>query len=368
MPARDPLPPPLTVIQRDYRTAQSPPATRRTALRVVQWNVERCYKLRGIIEELRALNADVVALQEVDVGCERSDWVDGVEELGRALGLNCAFVAEFEELHSALRSPSAQGGGVHGQAVLSRFDFTHVWPIVHSHQPVDWEAEGEARREPRRGKRVALAATVATPDGPLLVYSLHLEVFAGITGRLLQFTDVLQDCSMSGRPSQQIIAGDLNTMAHSIARLSPTYCCDSFRWRSFGQTEARFWAHNVFAVTNTPEAAVAVARGHEEASSSGGRVSAPSPPLPLPNGACNARLAGWRMPKSLCDVCVNPGFVDPWCPDRDWTLDNPKYWGLMKGKLDWLLLRNLRVVSKSMGNHAFEHSDHKWLCCDVDLN
>lgn len=32
------------------------------------------------------------------------------------------------------------------------------------------------RKEPRHGKRLTLAATVATPQGPLLVYSAHLEV------------------------------------------------------------------------------------------------------------------------------------------------------------------------------------------------
>lgn len=248
------LPPALTVVTRDYRAARG--AAERNGdgapcpLRVVQWNVERCYKLRGIIDELLALDADVLALQEVDIGCERSSWVDGVEELGKALGLNCAFVAEFEELHSPLRSPATQGGGVHGQAVLTKFDFSEVRALVHSSQPVDWAAEGPARREPRRGKRVALAATVVAPPpvGHIMVYSLHLEVFCGIGARLHQFADVLQDSTAPGRPARQIICGDLNTMAHSVARLSPNYCCDSFRWRTLGRTEARFWAHNVFAV------------------------------------------------------------------------------------------------------------------------
>lgn len=44
--------------------------------------------------------------------------------------------------------------------------------------PVDWNAPKHALalREPRRGCRAALAATVHTPEGPLLVYNLHLEV------------------------------------------------------------------------------------------------------------------------------------------------------------------------------------------------
>jgi endonuclease/exonuclease/phosphatase family metal-dependent hydrolase len=189
-----------------------------------------------------------------------------------------AFVAEFEELHSPLRRPDTQGGGLHGQAILSKFPLVDARPLVHSHQPVDWDAEGcvnatqhdthccvgcahshrvhrlryarrEARREPRRGKRVALAAVAVLPPplGRVLVYSLHLEVFTGITGRLLQFagthhattggaccsachcflltrgtclaaTDVLQDARAAGLPARQVIMGDLNTMAHRFVR------------------------------------------------------------------------------------------------------------------------------------------------------
>ncbi len=43
---------------------------------LLQWNIERGYQLAGIIEELRRLDADVLALQEVDVGCDRSGGVD----------------------------------------------------------------------------------------------------------------------------------------------------------------------------------------------------------------------------------------------------------------------------------------------------
>ncbi len=41
-----------------------------------QWNIERGYKIAGIIEKLKQIDADVIALQEVDVGCERSGSID----------------------------------------------------------------------------------------------------------------------------------------------------------------------------------------------------------------------------------------------------------------------------------------------------
>jgi hypothetical protein len=118
----------------------------------------------------------------VDVGCDRSGGADTGAAIAAALGLSYAFVCEFEELRSPLRGARAQGGGVHGNAILSRFDISNARALPHSHHPVDWDAGGGghalAAREPRRGRRAALAATVAAPGGPLLVYSVHLEVRA----------------------------------------------------------------------------------------------------------------------------------------------------------------------------------------------
>lgn len=34
------------------------------------------YELKKIVEELKQLDADVIALQEIDIGCERSGSVD----------------------------------------------------------------------------------------------------------------------------------------------------------------------------------------------------------------------------------------------------------------------------------------------------
>jgi hypothetical protein len=81
------LPPPSTVIQRDYRSAttrlaavsewgrSSLPAAATGGggqVRLVQWNIERGYQLQAIVHQLRHLDADVIALQEIDVGCVHS--------------------------------------------------------------------------------------------------------------------------------------------------------------------------------------------------------------------------------------------------------------------------------------------------------
>lgn len=35
------------------------------------------------------------------------------------------------------------------------------------------------------------------------------------------------------------------------------------------------------------------------------------------------------------------------------------------GKLDWVLLRGLRVAGQAVGNNEYALSDHKWLSADV---
>ena len=48
----------------------------------------------------------------------------------------------------------------------------------------------------------------------------------------------------------QAILGDLNTMAHGIARFSSKFCTDKMRFWSLGQSEASFWHHKVFCVAD----------------------------------------------------------------------------------------------------------------------
>ena len=78
-----------------------------------------------------------------------------------------------------------------------------------------------------------------------------------------------------------------------------------------------------------------------------------APPQPTPS-----HFAQWRHPRWQ-------GFFDPFDVKNDITLDNPKYrvlgLSLMTGKLDWVLVRGVRVAACAIGNHDFSASDHKWL-------
>lgn len=274
-------------------------------LKCVQWNIERAYKLDAIIQLLLSLDADILCLQELDIGCERSSFRDSFLEITQALQMFGVFGCEFEEIRSGMRSKKTQGGGVHGNAILSRFPLDNCELIPHT-IAFDWEKKGHKWREPRRGKRYAVAADVIVGPLTVRVYSLHLELYCGIKARVTQYTDILQD-SLASPHKQQLIFGDFNTMAHGIARFLPRYCSDSLRYGSLGMSEADWWYRHV-----------------------------------------------------LCLDAFNNHFFDPFDRQKDYTLWQANGW-FYRGKLDWALCRGFFITDFGMQNERFSASDHRLL-------
>ena len=76
--AYDPtLPKPGDIVHIDYRSPEAVAAAghldETRPLRVVQWNIERGYELDAAKTTLAELDADILLLQEIDIGCDRSD-------------------------------------------------------------------------------------------------------------------------------------------------------------------------------------------------------------------------------------------------------------------------------------------------------
>ena len=79
------LPKPGQVLVRDLRRPETTQTTSQN-LRILQWNVERGYKLKEVIAELQQADADIIAIQEVDWACERSGRLDiGMQTLKHQL-------------------------------------------------------------------------------------------------------------------------------------------------------------------------------------------------------------------------------------------------------------------------------------------
>lgn len=323
------LPGPGETVTYDYRIGRV--VNSRLPIKCIQWNIERGYKLDLVIDELLRQDGDILCLQELDIECERSGGRNCALEIAKALKMKCVFVTEFVEHKSIKRNKKLQGGGVHGNAILSKYNFD-AWSKPHSHQPYDWDKRGIDIGEPRNGFRSMLTAYVYPPsmgEQKVLVYSLHLEVFCGMVDRLRQFNDVLQDAKRRIKETPyQIIFGDLNTLGHGIARFHTRYCRDVMRFRSLGFSESGWWMHHVF---NLNEPA-----NHNE-----------------------------KLHKFKLGDMINGHFFDPFDVEADTTLRAIS--GLYSGKLDWTLLRGWLVKSKGMSNMNYKISDHRLLYVNISI-
>ncbi|KAG0240105.1 hypothetical protein BGW41_007198 [Actinomortierella wolfii] len=217
-------------------------------IRCLQWNIERNYKPKEILETLKAIDADVLCIQEIDIGCHRSGYDrDHFQEICETLQLVGGFVPEFWELEHSCRKDRDQGGGVHGNAILSKWPITGFRVLDHVHHAYEWEENGHKLNEPRLGRRFTIVAQIETPSGPMLAYCAHLEVFTGIVGRISALSDILADADLhKDQVPHQILFGDLNTISHSIARLAKTISTDQYRVLSLWQQESEWWDRNLW--------------------------------------------------------------------------------------------------------------------------
>ncbi len=336
------------IINNDYLEQKKNPPSE---IKIIEWNIERGMVIDGILEELEKLDADILLIQEIDIDCERSKRVNCLTKIAEKLKMSYAYVSEFCELYDPVRKEKDQGGGVHGNAIFSKYviDKEKTIAIKHKYQPVNWEKEGYSRKEPRKGDRYFLASMIQVEKNIYIdVYSIHLEVFCGITGRIEQFSDVplytenRKKLVNENDKLIQVIGGDLNTMAHGVARFSPKYCGNDWmrliliilqkinylkigKLITIGKSEGKWWLDNAFC-------------GGEKAVNN---------------------LKSWKFSE---DICQNykyfEGFKDPWEVDKDFTHQD---WIWYYGKLDWLFTRNGTLVDKFIGNHDYSLSDHKYL-------
>ena len=164
-----------------------------------------------------ALDPDVLALQEVDRGQERSHGADLADVAAQAMGAaSTRFVAAMTtdprgRWRPAPRSPDP-GVAAYGVALLSRCPILG-WrelrlPRIAPPFPL-------LRRDPRRlelrheERRAAVLARLETPEGPLLAASAHLSFVPGWSQLQLYALRQAMVAEASAR-SPAMIMGDLN--------------------------------------------------------------------------------------------------------------------------------------------------------------
>ena len=173
---------------------------------------------------------------------------------------------EFIERQSPRRDARSAGGGVTGNAVLTRFE-----PVATFRLPlppcVDWErgATGpdlparvrrRIAREPRLGQRFGLGAEFELGRHRLIVCSLHLEdKFGGVRGRWSQYMAaqeaVAPRCDAS---TVSVIAGDFNTFNSRLARVFRPESQATALGKPAGTPEAQWWKTTLLPPTGYADA------------------------------------------------------------------------------------------------------------------
>jgi len=176
----------------------------------VNWNVERGLRFSAILDFLRAAEADLILLQEVDLKARRTHHRDVARELSRSLQLNYVFGTEFQELHAGSgRSPAR-----HGQATLSPWPLSNGRIIRFERQSNFWKPRWYVPQielfQRRLGGRIALVTEVAIYNQRLVTYNLHLESKGNDALRLQQLKETLEDAGRHKASSVVIVGGDFN--------------------------------------------------------------------------------------------------------------------------------------------------------------
>jgi endonuclease/exonuclease/phosphatase family metal-dependent hydrolase len=183
---------------------------RDTRLTVASYNIhagageDNVFDLERTARAIKALDADIVGLQEVDVHWgDRSQWLDTIAELAGKLGMYPAFAPIYDLDPAAVGQPRRQ----YGVGVLSRFPVVRVenHPITRlstqDPNPVPAPAPGFLEVEVDvRGRR-------------LHVYCTHLDYRGDPTVRRMQVADTVRILSQDRRQDLQILVGDFNAEA-----------------------------------------------------------------------------------------------------------------------------------------------------------
>lgn len=178
------------------------------------------------------LDADVLALQEVDRDQPRSHNADLTAVAAEALGASehrfVATLAGMPGVWAAAtgdRQPTASGYGI---ALVSRYPVlswhTLTLPALRGRVPMHVHAGWRptlVRDEPR----AALAAVLDAPGGPLTVVATHLTFIPGWNA--VQLRRLVR--SLRSRPRPTVVMGDLNLGGRLPARLTG--------WRSLAHGE-----------------------------------------------------------------------------------------------------------------------------------
>lgn len=262
------------------------------SLRLASWNIEKSIKMKDAItalsseQEFRSLidlkrapegsegyktvlrqrqrlaNADVILLQEMDIGVKRSGYINAASDLAKVLRMNYSYAPEQLEIDPVylglekikyedgtvdqeqtdyFAADSSKYKGVFGVAVLSRYPIKKAQAFQLKSVAYDWfkgekpklgfvekarrvGAEGlfhnQFTREMKAGGRTFFRVDLAVPGVPedtLTIINIHLEIKCTPKEREIQTAEILS--YIKGIKHPVVMMGDFNAAPED---LSPT--------------------------------------------------------------------------------------------------------------------------------------------------
>lgn len=212
----------------------------------------------------RLAKADIIVLQEVNIGAKRSEYRDEAKEFAQALKMNYAYGAEQHEIDpvtlgvekiylkdgvtvdqeqtSNYAADPSRYKGVLGNAVFSRYPIKKVQVFQLKHVPYDWYArekekpgfmekarekggevllKAEFTREVRVGTQIYFRVDLDVPGLPentLTVINIHLEINCLPKEREAQVAEILSYTKNIKHPT--VILGDFNAAPDDLSATS----------------------------------------------------------------------------------------------------------------------------------------------------
>ncbi|MGA9998222.1 MAG: endonuclease/exonuclease/phosphatase family protein [Pyrinomonadaceae bacterium] len=282
-------------------------------LTVLTWNIERGAKPDALAAYINQVKPDVVCLQEVDWGNQRTKNVDVLDRIARSTSMLGLFSVEFFEIQTPNRPEMLAGGGVQGNAILTRIlpkrYFRIELPVAFDWINTPASKKKIVRREKRVGARFALCVEFDYFGRSIVICSTHFEdKDGGMEGRFAQFKSIAETIRKDrSEETISIIAGDFNSLENWVTSLTRTYQ-NSKSLRKSGKpwytNECRWWK-------------------------------------------------GCFLPET--------GYIDPFTC-KNWTYKRSM---IYKEKLDWIAVRNCQVLKQGVGD--FNTSDHRPIWTQVRL-
>jgi endonuclease/exonuclease/phosphatase family metal-dependent hydrolase len=217
----------LSTIRRHAPGRVPAPSLERSAVRAVHWNIEHGNWYPKVEEALlghsELRDADLVMLNEVDLGMARSGNRDVAGDLAAAIDRFGVWTAHFLETTLGRDEDSTTAGGQQNQESLFGLAILSRWPIgetrlIELPSPEAYQFDVERMA----GRHVALVATIERPRAPFVAIASHLEVHRTRADRAEQMRVLLEAMREEHRPV--ILGGDFNSHTFDRGRAWDPWC------------------------------------------------------------------------------------------------------------------------------------------------